>query len=115
VQCWLIKNGYLNVAMFAAEREMASLFDVKADTDNLNTDRFDGRNCHVYLAGWMRRVGNFAAIGNDRTVSLKGTPHRLSVLDVNLVIGSGEVLQQLYRVDPRSLILPPRFQRPQAR
>ncbi len=48
IYCWVIGER-LTQMTFMAETEMKRLLDVKGDTGGLNTDRLDGRNCHIWL------------------------------------------------------------------
>jgi hypothetical protein len=106
VHCWLLKGEQIAAVTFMAEREMGRVFEVKARTGGLNTDLLEGRNCHIYLGGLIKTVGDYAAIGRERAMQLPGLPYRFSHVDINLCLFPGEEQTRFTPVDPR-IELPP--------
>lgn len=110
IHCILVKNKRLTKLSFCAEREISQLFDVKARTGGLNTDKCEGSNCHVYLGDrFVEKVGNWAVIGRDHSSSRPEWLYKLSVVDVNLAVMSDERFIRSRVVDPSDLILPPDY------
>src|SRR5207244_3766952 len=65
IHCMLLRQEITRVT-FNAEREMRRLPDLKGRTGGLNTDKLDGKNCHVFLTEVAaRKVGDLAVIGHD--------------------------------------------------
>jgi hypothetical protein len=107
IHCVLVKNGQVTAFGFCAEKEMAKLLDVKAETQGLNTNLLDGRNCHVFLGDlFVENYGNWAGIGMDCASSPNGSSFKLSLVDVNLAIMPDERSTRMRVVDPNTLLLP---------
>ena len=87
VHCVLIKNNFVTHLAFLAEREIERLFDTKAKTGGLNSEKLGGANCHVYLTNTLvQQVGNHAAIGFDE----RPASQPVAMIDVNLVLPDDE-------------------------
>lgn len=83
---------------FTAEMEMSGLLEAKAATGGLNTDRLDGRNCHVWVpVADPSAPHGYAAIGHDRRFPLPHTRAQLSLMDANHVIHTNERFGRPYR------------------
>ncbi len=101
VRCVLLQNGFETEMVFKAEREMRRVFDIKARTNGLSTDKLSGKNCHVFLGDMaISRLGNRAAIATDQAVALPGREIKLSVVDVNLALLSDEHFTRIEIVNP---------------
>jgi hypothetical protein len=52
IECWFLADGPRDLRwcrmVFSAEQEMAGVLAIKSRTDGLNTDRLEGRNCHIW-------------------------------------------------------------------
>lgn len=106
----LLMQPQVSQMMFAADRAMNDVLDMKAETRGLSTNRLDGRNCHFLLPSGPRKVfGDCAAIGIDRSHELQPSGVLLAVVDVNLSVLCDEVATPLRLVDPTKLILPEGF------
>ncbi len=89
--CWIVGEK-LTQTIFGAEQEMTRLLDIKAKTKGLNTDKLDGRNCHIWLAPLdvTRKLRGCAAIVQDNRLELKSSTVEIPILDVNQAIYCGE-------------------------
>lgn len=84
IHCMLLQETVAR-ATFRAELEMNHLFRVKRQTAGLNTDRFDGNNCHFYLGPTARKTfARGPIIGHDYCAKPQGTDLTLSANDVEL-------------------------------
>ncbi len=108
IHCILVKNKELSMLSFCADQEIQRLIEVKAQTGGLNTDQLHGRNCHIFLGNqFVEKVGNWAAIGRDRSSSEPSWSYKLSVVDVNLAVMSDERFTRNRVVDPHEVLRPP--------
>ncbi len=88
IYCWLAREQ-LTQSCFLAETQMRRLLKIKGTTGGLNTDRLDGKNCHIWLGGMLSgAIGNYCAIGEEVSASLPRV--KLGLLDVNLTINNDE-------------------------
>lgn len=108
VHCLFLKGNRLTKLSFCAETQLSRLFDVKARTGGLNTEVLDdGANCHVFLGDrFVEKVGNWAAIGQDRKTTKGEWNYSLSVIDVNLALTPCEEFTRSRVVDPNQVLLP---------
>ncbi len=68
IHCMLLQQAWTRIT-YSAELGMRRLLRIKGQTGGLNTDRFNGRNCHWYLTiKGIHHHGDNIAIGNDVTV-----------------------------------------------
>lgn len=99
--CWIVGEK-LTQTTFGAEQEMARLLGIKAKTGGLNTDKLDGRNCHIWLAPLdvSRKLRACAAIVQDKRLELKSSTIAIPILDVNQAIFCGERFKHLVENNP---------------
>lgn len=108
IHCMLLHQEVTRVT-FNAEREMRRLLDVKGRTGGLNTDKRDGRNCHLFLTNVAgSKVGDWAAIAHDRAALVEGRTIKLAGVDLELALLSDEKGLPIHIIDPSDLLLPPR-------
>jgi hypothetical protein len=79
---------------------MQRVISTKLQTSGLSTDKFSGKNCHVYLGEmWEKLNGSWSAIATDLGSTLPNGM-KLSVVDINLTLlnedrrGSGQFASQ---------------------
>lgn len=84
IYCWVIGNK-LTQMTFGAETEMRRLFETKGDTGGLNTNRLNGRNCHIWLAPLDVNLSlrGCAIIAHDQRVSLRPSSVAIPMHDFN--------------------------------
>lgn len=92
---------------FCLETEMRDLVEIKAKTDGLCTELFEGRNIHIDLGPVISHFGNYAAIGFDSTKPGDVGNCRVSYLDSMHAIYSNETFFDLQPVASEFLLLPP--------
>jgi len=92
ITCFLVKKiedqQIIFQQSFLAEQEMSQLFIVKGTTQGLNTTRFDGKNFHVNIGTIAGRLGNYMAIGLDKTNFVNVGDHDVHFphVDLDLVL-----------------------------
>jgi hypothetical protein len=113
IKCVLIERGHvrsedrISHLVFCAEVEMRRLFVVKAATKGLNTNRFEGKNCHAFLGrDFVDKYGNWAAIVHDNGHTVPRNGLRISLVDIDLVMLSHEQGRRVTLRDSSGLILP---------
>jgi hypothetical protein len=79
---------------FTADAEMAELLDVKRKTSGLNTDLFDGRNCHAWLGplNMPASIRPFGCVARDKRAALKLGQIPLAMLDFYHATCTSELL-----------------------
>jgi hypothetical protein len=85
---------------FCAETEMAQMLRIKASTEGLNTDKFDGRNCIIRttpLAPEHHRV--IVSIGQETMLSV-GPFGKVGLNDLSNTLFCNEVHTRLFWDDP---------------
>jgi hypothetical protein len=87
IQC-LILGKWLTAMAFGAETEMARLLGIKGETGGLNTNRLNGRNCHLWLAplNIPQRLRGCAVIAYDRRIKLNESSVEIPLFDANQTI-----------------------------
>lgn len=91
VHCCVL--GELRTEMtFGAEREMAAILHMKGATNGRSTDLFGRQDCHVWLAPLdvPAHFRGYAAIAHSHTLDLPGTSARISLMDVEQSLFTGE-------------------------
>ncbi len=84
INCMLLQETVAR-ATFRAETEMNYLLHVKCRTAGLNTDKFDGKNCHFYLGPTARKTFDRGSIiGHDYCAKVKDTDVTLAANDLEL-------------------------------
>jgi hypothetical protein len=103
LHCFVLGQKITHMA-FRAETEMGMLLKVKRETGGLNTDRLDGRNCHLWLARlWIpRELRGCAAVVRDRPVQVPNTDLSIPVLDLNQAILTEERFRRFEPLDQAS-------------
>ncbi len=91
IYCWVIGDKMTSMT-FMAEKEMKRLLDVKGDTGGLNTDRLDGRNCHIWLAphALPASLRGCAAIAYDRRAPLPPSKVAIPMHDFDQTLNNME-------------------------
>ena len=81
---------------FCAETEMARVLKVKASTNGLSTDKFDGRNCIIHTAPLMPNNHRIiVSIGEEMRVSLHGIGN-IGVDDFHNALTANELTTRLH-------------------
>jgi hypothetical protein len=84
IHCMLLQRGWTRIS-YCAEIDMRRLLEIKGRTGGLNTENFDGRNCHWFqTVKGIQEFGDTVAIGHDviapdRSVRLCATDLELSI------------------------------------
>lgn len=105
LHCVLIQRDVTR-ASFLADRDMVRMLHVKHRTGGLNTDRLQGKNCHLFPCEAAREeCEGYAVIASDKTAPA-GHGMSVSALDLGLSITSNERATWTRMVDPRVLELP---------
>lgn len=109
LHCVLIQRDVTRVS-FLADRDMIRMLHVKHRTGGLNTDQFDGKNCHLFPNEAARdELEGYGVIASDNVAHV-GCGMHVSALDLGLSITSNERVTWTRMVDPRVLQLPLGYQ-----
>ena len=93
VYCW-VAGEKMSQMVFNAETGMKRLFDMKARTGGLNTDRLDGRNCHTCLVPLpIMPSGLWAAVARD--VMVQQPECSIPLLEINQAMNANERFYQV--------------------
>jgi hypothetical protein len=87
VHCCRIRE-LTEILIFGFIDDFRTLIRTTGQTQGRSTNKFGDKNCHISLGPLMRVVGNWAAIGRDRTVSMG--KYEYPMIDANLVINERE-------------------------
>jgi hypothetical protein len=105
IHCMLLRPEVTRVT-FNAEREMRRLLDLKGRTGGLNTDKLEGRNCHLFLTEVAAcKVGDLAVIAHDIAAPVGSTSIKLSAVDLEMALLSNEKALLINMIDPSVLQL----------
>lgn len=108
VHCMLLQSTVTRCT-FQAEQEMAEVFQKRLETNGLCTDQFAGRNLHIDPPCVVRAEhAHIAVVATDVTIDVGGTIP-ISFTDIEHSLMNGEEVVDVKWVDPRVLLLPPRF------
>jgi hypothetical protein len=91
LHCWILGEK-LTQTIFGAEKGLEKLFVVKAKTLGLNTDLFNGLNCHIWLAPLeiSESYKNCAVLVKDKRLLLPTSKLMIPILDINQAIYTHE-------------------------
>jgi hypothetical protein len=108
IHCMLLRQEVTRVT-FNAERQMRQLLDLKGRTGGLNTDKLEGKNCHLFLTEVAaRKVGDLAVIAHDIAAPVGNSSINLSAADLEMALLSNEKAIPVNIIDPSVLLLPRR-------
>ena len=97
IRCFVLGDGVLTETHFGAERQMERLLHIKGATGGLNTIRFNGQNCHFWLAPMPidDSLRGYAAIAHDQRLPVGKSGVAIPSLDVNQAVFSKERFRRL--------------------
>jgi hypothetical protein len=100
VHCCRIRE-LTEILIFGFIDDFRTLIRTKGQTQGRSTNKFGDKNCHISLGPLMPIVGNWAAIGRDRTVAMG--KYAYPMIDANLVINEREGIT---RVRQTNILVP---------
>lgn len=108
VHCMLLQSTVTRCT-FQAEQEMAEVLQIRHETNGLCTNQLAGRNLHIDSPCVVRaEYADMAVVATDVTIDAGGAIP-ISFTDIEHSLRNDEEVVDARWVDPRVLLLPPRF------
>ena len=108
IHCMLLQSTVTRCT-FQAEQEMAAVLQKRHETNGLCTNQLGGRNLHIDPPCVVRAEhADMAVVATDVTINAGGTIP-ISFTDIEHSLRNDEEVVDVRWVDPRVLLLPPRY------